>query len=101
MATKTETRFNWSDPFLLEQQLSEEERMVRDTARAYCKDRLAPRVLEAFRHERTEERVGRVDGLHFDQRLVRAIRQPRHGAAPSHADVITHGAAIRNDGLLP
>ena len=57
MATKTETRFNWSDPFLLEQQLSEEERMVRDTARAYCKDRLAPRVLEAFRHERTDAAI--------------------------------------------
>ncbi|MCC7241305.1 MAG: acyl-CoA dehydrogenase [Acidobacteria bacterium] len=57
MATKTEARFNWSDPFLLEQQLSEEERLVRDTARAYCKDRLAPRVLEAFRHERTDAAI--------------------------------------------
>jgi glutaryl-CoA dehydrogenase len=44
-------RFQWADPFLLDQQLTEEERMVRDSARAYCQDRLAPRVLEMFRHE--------------------------------------------------
>jgi glutaryl-CoA dehydrogenase len=55
----TETRFNWSDPLLLDQQLTHEERMVRDTARAYCKDRLAPRVLEAFRHERTDVAIFR------------------------------------------
>ena len=54
MATKTETRFDWSDPLLLDQQLTHDERMVRDTARAYCKDKLAPRVLESFRHERTD-----------------------------------------------
>jgi glutaryl-CoA dehydrogenase len=44
-------RFQWDDPLLLEDQLSEEERMVRDTARGYCQDRLMPRVLEANRHE--------------------------------------------------
>ncbi len=43
--------FDWADPFLLEDQLSEEERMIRDTARAYCQDKLASRVLEANRHE--------------------------------------------------
>ena len=43
--------FQWDDPLLLEQQLSQEERMVRDSARAYCQGKLAPRVLEAFRHE--------------------------------------------------
>ena len=40
--------FQWDDPFLLEDQLSEEERMVRDTARAYCQEKLMPRVLEAY-----------------------------------------------------
>jgi glutaryl-CoA dehydrogenase len=44
-------RFNWRDPLLLEQQISDDERMVRDTARAYCQEKLAPRVLEAFRTE--------------------------------------------------
>ena len=43
--------FDWADPFLLEDQLTDEERMIRDTARAYCEDRLMPRVTEANRHE--------------------------------------------------
>ena len=49
--------FDWLDPLMLDQQLTEEERMVRDTARAYAQDRLAPRVLEAFRDERTDRRI--------------------------------------------
>lgn len=43
--------FVWEDPFLLEDQLTDEERMIRDTARAYSQDKLAGRVLEANRHE--------------------------------------------------
>lgn len=43
--------FNWEDPFLLENQLTEEERMVRDAAHDYCQDRLLSRVQEANRHE--------------------------------------------------
>jgi glutaryl-CoA dehydrogenase len=54
--------FNWMDPLLLEQQLSEEERMVRHTAERYCQERLAPRVLEAFRHERTDPAIFREMG---------------------------------------
>ena len=50
-------RFDWSDPLLLDAQLDAEERMVRDTARAYAQERLAPRVLEAFRHERTDRDI--------------------------------------------
>ncbi|MBF9051408.1 acyl-CoA dehydrogenase [Roseobacter sp. HKCCD9010] len=42
---------NWEDPFLIESQLSEEERMISDAARAYCQDKLAARVVEANRHE--------------------------------------------------
>ena len=41
----------WSDPFLIDAQLNEEERMIRDTARAYAKDKLLSRVIEANRHE--------------------------------------------------
>ena len=58
-STKTDTRFNWSDPLLLDQQLTDEERMVRDTARAYCQDKLAPRVLELFRHEKPDAAIFR------------------------------------------
>jgi glutaryl-CoA dehydrogenase len=43
--------FAWEDPFLLDEQLTDEERMIRDAAREYCQDRLATRVLEANRHE--------------------------------------------------
>lgn len=49
----TKAQFNWQDPFLLEQQLTAEERMIRDTAFNYCQDNLQPRVLEQFRHEKT------------------------------------------------
>ena len=46
--------FDWSDPFALESALSDEERMVRDTARAFSREELAPRVVEAFREERVD-----------------------------------------------
>ncbi|HVL09087.1 MAG TPA: acyl-CoA dehydrogenase [Burkholderiaceae bacterium] len=54
--------FHWSDPLLLDQQLTEDERMVRDAAAAYCQDKLAPRVLESFRHERTDASIFREMG---------------------------------------
>jgi glutaryl-CoA dehydrogenase len=54
--------FQWDDPLLLDQQLSQEERMVRDSARAYCQGKLAPRVLEAFRHEKTDPTIFREMG---------------------------------------
>jgi len=44
-------RFTWTDPFLLDTQLAEEERMIRDSAHAYCQDKLLSRVIEANRHE--------------------------------------------------
>jgi len=56
-ARKKAASFSWSDPLLLDQQLTEEERMVRDAAQAYCADRLAPRILEAFRHEKTDPEI--------------------------------------------
>ncbi|TQV72493.1 acyl-CoA dehydrogenase [Denitrobaculum tricleocarpae] len=43
--------FKWDDPLLLDDQLSDEERMIRDAAHSYCQDKLMPRVLEANRHE--------------------------------------------------
>jgi glutaryl-CoA dehydrogenase len=54
--------FQWDDPLLLEQQLTADERMVRDAARAYAQDKLAPRILEAFRHEKTDPSVFREMG---------------------------------------
>jgi glutaryl-CoA dehydrogenase len=49
--------FQWDDPLLLDQQLSQEERMVRDAARDYCQDRLMPRVKHAFRNERFDREI--------------------------------------------
>ncbi len=49
--------FHWDDPLLLNAQLTDEERMIRDAAAAYCQDKLAPRVLEAFRHEKTDPAI--------------------------------------------
>jgi glutaryl-CoA dehydrogenase len=54
--------FDWADPFLLERQLTADERQIREATAAYCQDRLAPRVLEAFRHERMDSRVFREMG---------------------------------------
>ncbi len=54
--------FNWQDPFLLNQQLTEDERMVREAAAAYCQDKLAPRVVQAFRNEQTDVAIFREMG---------------------------------------
>ena len=54
--------FHWDDPLLLEEQLTMDEKMVRDAARAYAQDRLAPRVLEAFRREHTDPAIFREMG---------------------------------------
>ena len=54
---KAKPSFQWDDPFLLEDQLSEDERMVRDSARAYCQERLLPRVLEATRKEKFDREI--------------------------------------------
>ncbi|MGA0582887.1 MAG: acyl-CoA dehydrogenase [Castellaniella sp.] len=55
-------QFEWLDPLLLDQQLSDTERMVRDAARAYAQDRLLPRAQEAFRHEKTDPAIFREMG---------------------------------------
>jgi glutaryl-CoA dehydrogenase len=49
--------FQWEDPLLFDEQLTEEERLIRDAARTYCQDKLMPRVLEANRHERFDREI--------------------------------------------
>ncbi len=56
------SQFQWDDPFLLEDQLSEDERMIRDTARAYAQEKLQPRVIEAYREETTDPAIFREMG---------------------------------------
>ena len=54
--------FDWSDPLHLDEQLTDDERMIRDAAARYAQDRLAPRVLEAFRNEHTDPAIFREMG---------------------------------------
>lgn len=57
MKTLQKTSFQWDDPLLLNQQLSDDERMVRESAAAYCQDKLGTRVVDAFRHETTDASI--------------------------------------------
>jgi glutaryl-CoA dehydrogenase len=54
--------FKWDDPFLFNDQLTDEERMIRDTARRFCQDKLMPRIQEAFRNEKTDPAIFREMG---------------------------------------
>jgi len=59
---KQKAAFKWDDPLLLDLQLGEEERMVRDTAFQYCQDKLLPRIQDAFRNETTDPSIFREMG---------------------------------------
>ncbi|MBP0634704.1 acyl-CoA dehydrogenase [Cupriavidus sp. AcVe19-6a] len=54
--------FHWADPLLLDQQLTADERAVRDASAAYCQDKLMPRVLQSFRNEKTDVEIFREMG---------------------------------------
>ena len=56
------SRFDWEDPFRMEEQLTEEERMLRDAARAYAQEKLAARVIQAYREETTDPAIFREMG---------------------------------------
>jgi glutaryl-CoA dehydrogenase len=56
------SRFDWEDAFRMEDQLTEEERMLRDGARAYAQEKLQPRVIEAYREEKTDPEIFREMG---------------------------------------
>jgi len=55
-------RFDWADPFDIDDQLSEDERLIGDTARAYAQDKLAPRIIDAFQNEKTDPAIFREMG---------------------------------------
>ena len=57
MTKSAKPAFRWDDAFLLEAQLTQEERMIRDTARGYAQERLMPRVIEAYARERTDRAI--------------------------------------------
>jgi len=62
LAPKAKAKFAWDDPLLLSDQLTAEERMVRDAAHAYAQEKLLPRVTEAFRHEKSDPAIFREMG---------------------------------------
>jgi len=61
-AKPSRAAFSWEDPFLLDEELGEDERMIRDAARQYCEERLMPRVKEAFNAEKTDPAIFREMG---------------------------------------
>ena len=70
--------FDWTDPFRLVEQLTDEERMVQETAHAYAQEKLGPRVLEAFRHEKTDPEIFREMG---ELGLLGPTINPEYGGA--------------------
>ncbi|HYG48911.1 MAG TPA: acyl-CoA dehydrogenase [Allosphingosinicella sp.] len=78
MAEAAIGRFDWEDAFALDAQLSDEERLVRDTARAYAQERLQPRVTEAFLEERFDREIMSEMG---ELGLLGATIPPEYGGA--------------------
>ncbi|HEX8126370.1 MAG TPA: acyl-CoA dehydrogenase [Allosphingosinicella sp.] len=72
------SRFDWEDPFALDAQLSDEERLVRDTARAYAQEKLQPRVTEAFLEENFDREIMSEMGA---LGLLGATISPEYGGA--------------------
>jgi glutaryl-CoA dehydrogenase len=91
MAAKEDANaFVWDDPLLLDELLTEEERMVRETAAAYARDRLAPRVIEAFRNEHTDPAIFREMG---ELGLLGVTIPEEHGGIG--AGYVTYGLIAR------
>jgi len=70
--------FNWEDPLDLESQLTQEERMIRDSVRAFCDDKLMPRVQNAFREERFDREIMTEAG---ELGLLGVMTDPKYGGA--------------------
>jgi glutaryl-CoA dehydrogenase len=86
----TMSHFNWDDPLLLEQQLTDEERQIRDAAHDYCQERLQPRVLSAFREERFDREIMSEMG---ELGLLGATVSPEYGG--SGVNHVSYGLIAR------
>jgi glutaryl-CoA dehydrogenase len=82
--------FNWQDPLLLESLLSEEERMIRDTAQQYCQEKLMPRILEANRNENFDPEIMKELGA---LGLLGATLPEKYGC--SGVNYVTYGLIAR------
>ena len=56
-ATAERVKFNWQDPLLFEEQLTQEERLIQQSARDYCQGKLMPRIIEANRQEKFDRTI--------------------------------------------
>src|SRR5437764_15425794 len=100
MQDKTPSRakaaaFVWEDPFLLEEQLTEDERAIRDTARAYAQDKLAPRVIAAYLEEKTDRAIFNEMGA---LGLLGATIPEKYGCAS--ANYVSYGLSGRHIGRV-
>ena len=84
------TAFTWDDPFLLDEQLTEDERMIRDSAKAFAADVLAPRIEKAYLDETTEPDLFRLMG---QSGLLGVTLPEEYGAA--HASYVAYGLVAR------
>ena len=82
--------FNWSDPFDLNGQLTEEERIIRDSTREYCQEKLMPRILEANRHETFDREIMKELGA---LGLLGATLPERYGCASTN--YVSYGLIAR------
>jgi len=82
--------FNWDDPLLLDQQLTEDERQIRDAAHDYCQEKLQPRVLSAFREERFDREIMSEMG---ELGLLGATVSPEYGG--SGVNHVSYGLIAR------
>lgn len=82
--------FNWEDPFLLEDQLTQEERLIRDSAAAFAADRLAPRVTAAYLEEKSDPSIFAEMG---EAGLLGVVLPPEHAGAG--ASYVAYGLVAR------
>ena len=82
--------FNWEDPLMLDSQLTEEERMIRDAARAYAQDKLQPRIIAAYANEETDPAIFREMG---EMGLLGATLPEEYGGIG--AGYVTYGLVAR------
>ena len=94
MAGKKWQKLNWQDPFLLDQQLSDEQRMVQQSARQYAQDKLLPRVREAFRAEETDQ------GIFREMGEMGLLGSTIDGYGCPGVDYISYGLAAREVGRV-
>jgi glutaryl-CoA dehydrogenase len=84
------TRFDWTDPFLLEDQLTDDEKLIRDSARAYAQGELQPRVIDAYANEETDLAIFREMG---ELGLLGATVPDEYGGAG--ANYVSYGLIAR------